>query len=757
MPTGSYSLPRLDIPDNEKDQKYHEDFARAIVNRSVTDSWRNNYNLISECYKFLEDGSNGDLVSHLQKGDDGTDLPALWLSLNSIPTKIDLLTGELETRGYDIRVRALNKEAVSRKHEAKETLRVKRRLQPLFAEADQQTGLPSGESEYIPQTNEELDEYADLKIKDKFVLIMTSILKWIATRYSWDGERVVLFRDVLASGRVFAANEIIRGIPRSRRVHPLNMIFDTSARRDDLGDATYFGELEYYPMASAAERYNLSTKELTDIYDRHQEFLGMNVANESISPAADYSYGFNTIGGNRLSWFKTIDDELKVLVTRAVWRDYKVLSHKNETNKKYGTDHLQKLSSDEATREKDKSKVINKRLEVWRQCTIIGGHIIREWGEAPNQARDVNDLGTTEPPYKGWIPNYSSGRGVSKVEQLASIQLYKDILMYNMQQAVIQTGAKGISYDLAMKPDTMTVEQVMKYLKVYGVSFYNSKDFQFAPGSNTSPFRPYDLSMSDSVVRYVEIMQYLDREMDKISGISPERQGTVQGASQGLGVTQAALFQNNLITQPYFVGFERFCSRVLNHQAKLAKIAWAGGKEVFAPVISDAGVDFLKEHYDLELEDFAVAIESVPPLVQDRNKFEQLVMVVVQSDPTFVDEAIEILTEPDIRVAVRLFQRRRKLQKVYAEQQAQLQQQQQDALDQRLQMLEQQGQEREIQGRLKETEMKNEAGLTKTLATGRTKLSSDGIKAKTEIIKLNQQEKNERRKEASAGPKKQQK
>lgn len=749
-----YSLPRLDTPEKEKTAKYHEDFARAIVNRSVSDSWRNNYNLIAECYNFLEEGSNGNLTEHLQKGMDGSDLPAIWMSLNTIPTKIDLLTGELETRGYDVRVRALNKEAVVRKYEEKERLRVKRRLQPLFGEADKQAGLPTGESEYVPQTDQELNEYADLSIKDKFELIMGGILKWIGLRNGWDEERKVLFRDVLTSGRAWVKNEIIRGIPRSRRVHPLNMVFDTSAKKDDLSDATYFGEIEYLPIPAAAERYNLSTAELEQVYNAHQEYMGMNAANESISPAADYVKSFDTIGGKRLLWFKTVDEELRVLVTRAVWRDYKILSHKNEINQKYGTEHLQRLPDSDEPRERDKTKLITKKLEVWRQCTIIGGHIIREWGECPNQARDVNDLSTTEAPYKPWIPNYSSGRGVSKVEQMATIQLYKDILMYNMQGAVIRAGAKGISYDLAMKPDTMSVEQVMNYLKVYGVTFYNSKDFQYLPGSNTSPFREYDMSMSDSVVRYVELMQYLDREMDKISGVSPERQGAVQGASQGLGVTQTALFQSNLITQPYFVGFERYCSRILNHQAKLAKIAWAGGKEVFAPVIGDVGVDFLKEHIDLDLEDFAVVVESVPPLIQDRAKFEQLLMTVVQSDPTFVDEAIQIMMEPDIRVAVRRFQRRRAMQKIFAAQQAQIQQEQQAALEERLKQLEAESQNRVIEGKLEETRMKNEAGIQKTQLTGRTKLSSDKIKLMGDIAIANQQQQtNERSQKTASGNK----
>jgi hypothetical protein len=727
-----YAFPRLDLPDHKKDDKYHEQFARAIVNRSVDDSWRNSWTLMAELYKFLEEGSNGELVQHLQQADDGTALPAIWLSLNSIPTKIDLLTGELETRGYDIRVRAMNKEAVSRRQEEKERLRVKRRLQPLFAEADQQAGVVPGSYEYIPQTDQELNEYIDLSFKDKPELIMTGALQWTAKRNYWDDERRTLFRDLMAVNRMFVRNDIYRGIPRSSRVHPMNMIFDTSSKKDDLSDATYFGELDYIPLSSAVEIYNLSEDEIKKVYDAHQQFMGMTPPAETTA-VSNYDYSFNTIGGKRLLWFKTVNGELRVLVARAVWRDFKNLNHKYEKDEATGAEFIQKVD-----RIRKRDNVSTQKIEVWRQATIIGGHIIRETGECPNQARSLDNLGTTEPPYKAWIPNYSTGRGVSKVEQLAQIQLYKDVMMYNMQLAVIRSGSRGISYDLAMKPDTMTIEQVMKYIKVFGITYYNSKDFQYLPGSNSSPFREFDMSMSDSVTKFVEIMQYLDSEMDKISGVSPERQGAVQGASQGLGVTQAAVFQSNLITQPYFIGFERFCSKVLNHQAKLIKIAWAG-KEVFAPIIGDVGVDFLKDNIDLELEDFDVFVESIPPLLQDRAKFEQLLMIVVQSDPDFIDDAIQILSEPDLKVAIRKFQRKRALKKAFEAKQQEAQQQQQDALQERLQRMQAQTQQQQIQGNLASTHMKNETNLQKTAMTGRVKLSSDKIKALAKLAEISKQ------------------
>lgn len=721
MAGGSYTAPRIDS--KEKNEQYHRDWAQFVIHHSISEDWRNSYTLMQECYKFLEEGSNGELLPHLQKAEDNTDLPAPWLTLNTIPTKVDLLVGELETRGYEIRVRALNKEAISRKLEEKERLRVKRRLQPLMQSVEEQTGLPTGESEYIPQSDQELREYMDLTFKDKSEIIMEAALKWVAKRQNWDEERKTLFIDVLASGRIFARNEIVRGIPRSKRVHPLNMVFDTSAKTDDLSDAVYFGELEYQPLASAAERYGLSDEELKRVYSSYQEYLGITAATEAIGNPSN-SYNFGAIGGNRLRWFKTIDGELRVLVTRAVWRDYKIINHKNEINPRYGTEHFQEIKDE--PRERDKNKIVTNKFEVWRQCTIIGGLIVREWGECPNQARDLSDLSTTEPPYKAWIPNFASGRGVSKVERLASIQLMKDMVMYNMNLAMSRVGAKGVTYDLAMIPDGWSPEKAMKYMRVFGVQFINSKDSMLMQG-NTNTFKEFDMTISQTIEQYLKIMAFFDNEMDKISGVSPERQGEVQGASQGLGVTQSALFQSNLITAPYYLGFERFCSRVLNHQAKLIKIAWAG-KEVFAPIIGDTGIDFLKEHIDLDLDEFGAWVESVPPIFRDRQNLENMLSIAVQSDPSFIDDALSIMMETDTRVAVRKFQRKRALRKIFETQQAQLAQEQQDALEERLAALESQSQDKQIMAGLQEQKMKNDSAELRSIMQGRTKLNETKLK-----------------------------
>jgi len=724
----AYIFPRLDSP--KKDEKYHESFARAILNSSITDSYANSYRLYEELYKFVDTGTDGALTSHLQTNEDGTQSAAFWTSLNTVRTKVKLLIGELEARGYEIKVKALNKEAVDRKLEEKERLRVERRLQGVMEEIEATVGMKVTPDEHIPQSDQELDEYIDLSFKDKAEIIMESALKYLAKKNGWDEERTILFRDILITGRCFVRNEVVKGVPRSRRLSPLNVVVDPSCQTDTLEDATYWGEIEYLSIGAAAERYNLSNKEIEQVYASYNAWLSGGMG-ATAATAVD-NYAFRTIGEGRLKWFKQLNGQMRVLVCRTCWDDYKVLKHKDEVNEKYGTEHLQEIT--ESVRNRDASKIITSKMQMWRQCTIIGGKIIREWGECVNQARTIQDLEVAEPPYKGWIPDFNSGRGVSLTEQMSTVQLNKDIAMYNMSVAMSRAGAKGMTFDLAQIPAGWTPEQVMKYMRVFGVVFFNSKESQLMPGGS-SPFKEFDMTLSASIEQYINIMAFYENEMDKISGVSPERQGILPGSSTSPTAQQSALTQSNLITAPYYNGFMRFNERVLNQQAKLAGIVFANSPELFAPIIGDAGVDFLKEHLDMELQEYGAFVTAMPPMYQDRKYLEQALNIVLQADPGFVNDYLAIMTESDLSVAIRKFQKKTALRKVFEQQQMAAQQEREDALQQQIAALEQQVQQAQIDAGLQETQMKNESQERRSLQSGQVKLADTKIKVLGDLAK----------------------
>jgi hypothetical protein len=170
---------------------------------------------------------------------------------------------------------------------------------------------------------------------------------------------------------------------------------------------------------------------------------------------------------------------------------------------------------------------------------------------------------------------------------------------------------------------------------------------------------------------------------------------------------------------------------VANHQAKLVKIAWAG-KEIFAPIIGNSGIDFLKENVDLDLDTFIV-VESLPPTQITRQKLEAMLNLAVQSDPSFIDDALDILIDSDLTSAVRKFKKKRALRKMYQEQQQQMMEQRQQTVDAQVKELENQNQQQQIQGNLMLQDKKNEANIQKTAMTGQTKLTSQQLANRTKL------------------------
>jgi hypothetical protein len=411
--------------------------------------------------------------------------------------------------------------------------------------------------------------------------------------------------------------------------------------------------------------------------------------------------------GQAVKWFKVEDGVPRCLVVKACWRDYKLLAHKSETNEK--GEFFQDVTDDYVSK-KDKDKIVYNKIECWRQGTLIGGKFLREWGECPNQARDLSSLEVSEPPYKVWIPEFILGKSTSMVEQLTGLQI-------QMARAM----GKVLVFDMAMLPEGQTQQQVFARMKADGIAWVNSKEYQQTTG-NMNLFKEFDLSLSSTISQSIQLISYFDSQIDAISGVNAERQGQVQGASQAVGVTNAALFQSNLITAPYFKGFERFCTRVLNHQAKLVKVAWAG-KEVFAPIIGDVGVDFLKDNIDISLDEFDVVVLSLPPVSIDRQKLEEMISLAVQNGELPIADALGVILEQDMTVAVRKLQRKLLNRQRFQYQQEQQHAEQDQANQEQMMALQQQQLQFQMQNSpLQLQAMKNEGNLKKTIATGRVKL-----------------------------------
>jgi hypothetical protein len=720
-------FPSIFVPEDEKDENYHKTFVQAIANRSINSGYSTRNMLMNECVNFYLGLQGGEEFEFLQKAEDGEVLPAKWMDFNKIAVKIDTLCGEFYQRGYKVNVKAYNKEAQSRKMDERNRLVTEMRFQPIAEMLQEENGLPlQSDSGFIPQTEKELDIYMDKTYKETSEIVMRGILNWLRKRHMWDYERLATYRDLMIMGGCFARSEVVDCLPKLDRRDPRNMIWDVNATDDFLSDSTYWGEVAYMSLGEVTKRYKINAKELETAFKDYQNFT----TNTTAFATSANDFGF--LGGNsQLKLFENRGGQLRCLVIKGFWQDYKTMSHKYSPNK-YGDVHVKKLK-DESTGENVKNTVI----QVWRQGTLIGGRWMKEFGIMKNQDRSVDNIATTTPPYVALVPNFLNGAIISKVHRMKPIQNLKNIAWYNLQIQMAKSGGKVFMYDISQLPKGMDFHTAMKYARVSGIMLMDSS----VEGAGTyNQTKDMDMGVSSAFEHYLRVNAALDAEMDAISGINEARQGVSQGASQAVGVTNSMLAQSNMSTAMYSGLYSMFFTKVLNKQAGLAKIAWAG-KERFAPIIGDVGVNFLEKDIELELNDYNVFVEDTPPVLADQQLFYQLVMTAIQSGTLPFLAGMKLLMEKDLDTAIDdlEMEMKRVEQKQQAQQDIQNQQQQQMMQqEQQLAQSQQQQEARANRDKLLMQQMKGQVDMQKIIAQGRFDLKQGllGFKEQLALKKI---------------------
>lgn len=735
----SGAIPSIFVPDSEKDEAYHKQFVQNIASKSIFSGYSERRTMMEECVNFYLGLQSGEEFEFLQKAEDGEVLPAKWMDFNKIAVKIDLLIGELSQRGYKINVKASNKDAVSRRLEEKDRLLTEMRFQPIAQMLEEENGIPLQSDEaFIPETPQQLDIYMNKTYKEKSEIVMRAVLSYLRKYDNWDYERIATFRDLLIMGCAFLKNEVVDGIPKLQRVDPRYMIFDVNAKDDFLSDSTYWGEVCYMSLGEIVKTYKISKKELEEAFKTYSDWTQNQIQ------YAQYSVDFNFVDRNsRMRLFKNEGGEIRALVIKGYWQDFKVMKHKVSPDK-YGQEHLKRVDDS-----KDGEGINKTPIQIWRQGTLIGGKFLKDFGIMKNQDRSVDNIATTTPPYVALIPNYLNGAIVSKVQRLKPLQNLKNIAMYRVMLEIGRSGGRGFIYDISQLPKGWDIHTALKYLRTTGISFVDSS----VEGAGAyNQFKEIDMGLSQSVTQFLELSMFLDREMDSISGVNEARQGLVQGASQAVGVTNSALLQSNLSTSMYFSLFSQMFTKAMNKQAGLAKVAWAG-KERFAPIIGDTGINFLEEDIELDLNDYNVFIEEVPPAMADQQMFYQLVMAGVQSGQVPLVQAMKVLMEKDVDEAILMLE----LEMQKNQEQAQAQQDQLAQQEQAQLQAQQEQAQAGNQAKLAGQQMKSQADLQKVMAQGKLDLQQGvlGFKQNLAMKKIDaaiqaQKNKEQAKKRASA-------
>lgn len=714
----SSPFPDTSVSEKEKNEQWYKNFLLGIIGKAIDGRYDVAYTCMQQSYDYYDGTQGTDAYNFLQTSESGDTLPAVWINYNKIRVKVDTLLGELSAKGFDIRVSTIDKESKSAKLDKKYELLGKMNIRKDLEELEQISGVPTAGTKNLPETEDELEDYLTHDWKDVSERVMTAALKFLIKKYKWQATRLSLFRDLLISGRCFVKTSIIDGLPRYKKIDPRYMIIDTSATDDFLTDATYFGHVEYMPLAEAVQVFQLTEKEIEEIK------TGGDSNGNLMNPIVTHS----KIGDSSLGYVTGTGDDLKVMVFSGEFQDHKKLKRRKSVDK-YGTEHFKKV--------KDSAKgddIVSKEVKVWRKGTLIGGKVMRDWGVKENMPSSVDDIYETKSSYNALCHNFINARTISKVQLMEGLQDSKNMALYNMQLALNRAGSKGFTYDISMLPDGWNIEDALYYLKTAGIAIVNSKQNGIhIPGQ---PLSEFDLTISQTLSQYIAVSQMFDKEMEEITGVNGARTGVIESANQAVGVTQAAIASSQLSTETLHEAFREFSQNVMNDMAGLVKISWTE-KEVYAPIIGDVGVDFINQDIDLALHDYGTFVEMTPPLFNDKQQFTNMINNALNAQKIEIEDALDLIRENDPDLGIRRLKRainkrerdRQQAQQAAEQQQIIVQQQAQQASEQQLFKIKQ------IEEQLKGQRMNQQSQLN-----GQNKMALQSQKHQQELEKLSMQE-----------------
>lgn len=606
------SLPPQKLPESKKTKEWREQSVDAIVGfgqtrtngRSSRYRKKTNYNLVNSIF------DPADLEYVLNPY--GTDThsgaePAQMRCMNIIASKLNLLKGEETARPFDFTVVAKNGNAVDNKEKKKKEIF----LQVANSIVERAAGLNVPEDPNVPQTFTEAEKYVKMSLKDIREESANAILEHLKE----DQKLKLRFNEgwehALISGEEVYYVGIVGKEPRLRTVNPINFDFDKNPDDPCVENGDWAREDRYMSVGQIIDEYG---EFLTDDQIEKLDSRNFNPSgNLDMQTYPGFAYSESDL--RHYDRYSTDRGNLAYhIVSTVVWKSLKKVGFLSYTDPETGenietiVDETYKLS--EELKEFGASIEWKWITEAWKG-TKIGNDFYADINPLPYQLRSMDNPYESKLPFIGRVYNSTNSVCTSMVDLMKPYQYLYNIMWYRLEAEIAKSKGKKFVMDMALLPKSqgMDMTKWMYNFDTLGIAFINSME----EGKNGDPnmvskfnqFTSIDMTMSQTVVQYIGIMDKLENMISEVSGVSRQREGQVH-TSETTGGVERAVSQSSYITEPYFYHHNEVKKQVLTQLLEVSKIAYEGSKKIHY-ILDDVERIFLT----LDMDEFADSEYSV--------------------------------------------------------------------------------------------------------------------------------------------------
>lgn len=683
------AFPRQKLPLSKKGKKWQEDCVNYIIGEGNVTSGGNSTSYYGELqtyynlYNSIFDEKDFKSITNPFKVEDG--FPATPHDFNIIRPKVDLLIGEETKRPLNFRVIRTSQEATSEMQEKEKQMilqyieaAITARMSPEEAQQFQQQ-LQSGE--IMPP--EQIAKYMDKDYKDIVENTAYHSLTYLREKLDLDNEFIKGWKDGLISGREIYYVGVLNAEPYAERVNPICFSYDKSPDLDFIEDGSWCCRKMRMPITEVYDRYydKLEEKDL----DKLEEMIG-STPGRNLGDRSPVDIGIQLrIYDNPI--FEGAGKSL-VNVWHCCWKSFKKIFYVTTTDEA-GQPQINIVDETYQPVGNEVSVEPDWIIEVWEGYRA-GSDLYFGIQPIEYQHVSIDNPNSQKLPYCGAIYSNTNSKPRSLVSILKPLQYMYIVLWYRLELAIARDKGKVVNMDITQIPKSMNISPAkwMHYLSSVGVNFINPYEEGWnIPGreggkpAQFNQITALDLTMSNVIAEYIQLMDKIEELAGTISGITQQREGAVS-SSEMVGNVERSVVQSSHITEPLFWVHNQCKRRVLNMLLNTAKGAWEEtGKQKLQYIFDNGERAFLDITPKFYYEDMDVFVSDTSKDLENIQKLQQLIQPAMQNGASLL-EAAEILTNDNFNII------KQKLKDMQTRQE-QIQQQQQEAEAQQQQQLQQ--------------------------------------------------------------------
>lgn len=704
------SFPAQKLPMSKKTQAWKEACVDYVVGagdsgfggngRSRSDEMQTYYDLYNSIY------NEKDLkyVTNPFKQDDG--FPAMAQDYNIIKPYVDQLLGEETKRPFNFHPQRTSDIAASEMQEkAKEMLMdyiqatIASKLSPEQA-ARYEQALATGEI----QTPEAIAKYLQKDYKDIAETEAYHALQFLKRKLNLTHEFYKGWKDALIGGEEIYYVGVINGDPYVERVNPMYFDYEHSLDLEFIDDAAWCRRKMIMSATEIYDRFydKMSERQLNELLELIDQRPGAGNNPEIRKTSMDYE----SIKLHKINSFTDNPFDVDhITVYHCCWKSFKKIGFVTLLNPETGEAEEFQVDEDYKVTGTEQSVEWDWIIEVWEGYRIGDDMYI---GIQPIEYQHISadNPNSQKLPYTGVVYNNTNSKPRSLVSMMKPLQYMYIVVWYRLELALSRDKGKVAVMDITQIPKSMNIDvnKWMHYLSALGVAFINPYDEGWdIPGreggkpSQFNQLSSWDLTMSNVIAEYIQLMQKIEDMVAKLTGITPQRQGQI-AASELVGNTNTAVSMSYHITEPWFWNHNQVKRRVLTMLLNTSKAAWKDSKKYLNYILDDATRAFVQLSDNFFYEDMDIFVDDSTKNQQYIDQLKQLLQPAMQNGASLLDIA-EIITLDNMSMI------KNRLEEIEQKRMEQMQQQQQAEQQAQQQMAEQQNQLKEEELMLKEAEM----------------------------------------------------